>query len=39
MDADWWMNKMVPSFLLLVSVQVAIYLVIVSRNKEVTAAA
>ena len=35
--ADWWMNKMVPSFLLLVSVQVAIYLVIVSRNKEVTA--
>ena len=38
-DADFWMNKMVPSFLLLVSVQVAIYLVIVSRNKEVTAAA
>ena len=37
MDADWWFNKMVPAFLLLVCVQVAVYLVITSRNKEVTA--
>lgn len=38
MDADWWMNKMVPSFLLLVSVQIAVYLVITLRSKETSAA-
>lgn len=32
-DADWWINKMVPAFVLLVCVQVAIYLVITLRNK------
>lgn len=37
MTADWWLNQMIPSFLLLVSVQVAVYLVITMRNKEVSA--
>lgn len=37
MDADWWMNQMIPAFLLLVAVQVTVYLVITSRNKEVKA--
>ena len=35
---EWWINQMVPSFLLLVLVEVAVYLVITSRNKEVVAA-
>ena len=34
---DWWSNKMIPAFLLLVSVQVAVYLTITLRNKEETA--
>lgn len=34
MNADWWMNQMVPAFLLLLSVQVAVYLVITMRNKS-----
>ncbi|MFM5952165.1 MAG: hypothetical protein ACKOOE_06195 [Micrococcales bacterium] len=38
MTSDWWVNQMIPAFLLLVSVQVAVYLVITSRNKEVSAA-
>ena len=38
MTADWWINKMIPSFLLLVSVQVAVYLVITMRNKETASA-
>lgn len=38
MDTDWWFSKMVPAFLLLVLVEVAVYLVITSRNKEVTSA-
>lgn len=38
MDLEWWINQMIPSFLLLVSVQVAVYLVITMRNKEVSAA-
>ena len=36
---EWWINQMIPSFLLLVLVQVSVYLVITSRNKEVTSAA
>ena len=36
--ASWWSEQMVPSFLLLVIAQVATYVVIVSRNKEVAAA-
>lgn len=36
MTADWWINQMIPAFLLLVSVQVAVYLVITIRNKEVS---
>lgn len=32
---EWWFNEMLPAFLLLVLVQVATYLVIVSRNKPV----
>ena len=35
--ADWWINNMIPAALLLVIVQVATYVVIVSRNKEVVA--
>jgi hypothetical protein len=31
---DWWSNKMIPAFLLLVSVHVAVYLTITMRNKE-----
>jgi hypothetical protein len=38
MNAEWWFSKMVPAFLLLVLVEVAVYLVITSRNKAVTAA-
>lgn len=34
---QWWFNEMIPAFLLLVLVQVAIYLVIVTRNKPITA--
>ncbi len=34
----WWTEQMIPSFLLLVIAQVATYVVIVSRNKEVAAA-
>ena len=30
---DWWINQMIPAFLLLVLVEVATYLVITSRNK------
>jgi hypothetical protein len=37
-SADWWVNKMIPAALLLVLVQVATYVVIVSRNKEVASA-
>lgn len=37
MNADWWMNQMIPAILLLVLVQVAVYLSITLRNKEVTA--
>jgi MFS family permease len=33
---QWWFNEMIPAFLLLVLVQVAIYLVIVTRNKPIT---
>ena len=33
LNGDWWMNQMIPAFLLLVSVQVAVYLVITMRNK------
>ena len=36
-SADWWINQMIPAFLLLVLVQAATYLAITSRNKEVTA--
>ena len=35
--AQWWFNDMLPAFLLLVLVQVAIYFVVVARNKPVTA--
>jgi hypothetical protein len=35
---DWWVNKMIPAFLLLVSVQLAVYLTITLRNKEVASA-
>ena len=35
LGADWWINQMIPAFLLLVAVQVTVYLVITSRNKEV----
>lgn len=35
MNTDWWFSKMVPAFLLLVLVEVAVYLVITARNKEV----
>ena len=35
--ADWWINQMIPAFLLLVAVQVTVYLVITARNKQVTA--
>jgi len=38
MDASWFMTKMLPAFLLLVLVEVAVYLVITSRNKEVVTA-
>ena len=31
--ADWWINQMIPAFLLLVLVEVATYLVITSRNR------
>jgi hypothetical protein len=34
MTSDWWINQMIPAFLLLVLVQVATYLAITSRNKE-----
>jgi len=34
MTADWWINQMIPAFLLLVLVQVATYLAITSRNKS-----
>ena len=36
-NAQWWFNEMIPAFLLLVLVQVAIYFVVVARNKPVTA--
>lgn len=38
MTADWWINQMIPAFLLLVLVQTATYLAITSRHKQVTAA-
>jgi hypothetical protein len=38
LTADWWINQMIPAFLLLVAVQVTVYIVITSRNKEVTSA-
>ncbi len=31
--AQWWMEEMIPAFLLLVLVQVAVYFVITARNK------
>ena len=34
---DWWINQMIPAFLLLVLVEVATYLAITSRNKTVAA--
>lgn len=34
MDADFWVNQMIPSFLLLLSAEIAVYLVIISRNKQ-----
>ena len=37
MNTEWWFSKMVPAFLLLVLVEVAVYLVITSRNKPVAA--
>jgi MFS family permease len=36
-SAQWWFNDMIPAFLLLVLVQVATYLVIVTRNKPISA--
>ena len=39
MDAEWWTGKMLPAFFLLLLVEFAVYLVITSRNKEVTSAA
>lgn len=33
---DWWINQLIPAFLLLVLVEVATYLAITSRNKVVT---
>jgi hypothetical protein len=35
---DWWINQMIPAFLLLVLVEAATYLAITSRNKAVTTA-
>lgn len=37
MTFEWWFNQMIPAFILLVSVQVATYLAITLRNKQVTA--
>ena len=34
---QWWVNEMLPAVLLLLLVEVTVYLVITSRNKEVTA--
>lgn len=36
--SQWWTEQMIPAFLLLVIAQVATYVVIVSRNKEVASA-
>jgi hypothetical protein len=33
---DWWINQMIPAFLLLVLVEAATYLAITSRNKTIT---
>lgn len=38
MTFDWWFNQMIPAFLLLVLVEVAVYLSITLRNKEETIA-
>ena len=37
LDFKWWSEQMIPAFALLVLVQVAVYLAITLRNKEVTA--
>ncbi len=37
LSGDWWINQMIPAFLLLVLVELATYLAITSRNKEVNA--
>jgi hypothetical protein len=34
---QWWVNEMLPAVLLLLLVEITVYLVITSRNKEVTA--
>jgi hypothetical protein len=35
LTGDWWINQMIPAFLMLVLVEVATYLAITSRNKPV----
>jgi hypothetical protein len=35
LTGDWWVNQMIPAFLLLVLVEAATYLAITSRNKPV----
>jgi hypothetical protein len=37
LTGDWWINQMIPAFLLLVLVEVATYLAITSRNKPAAA--
>ena len=37
-SADWWIEQMIPAFLLLVIAQVATYVIIIARNKEEAAA-
>jgi hypothetical protein len=32
---QWWVNEMLPAVLLLLLVEITVYLVITSRNKEV----
>ena len=34
LTSDWWINQMIPAFLLLVLVEVATYLAITSRNRQ-----
>ncbi len=37
LSSDWWINQMIPAFLLLVLVEIATYLAITSRNKVAAA--